>query len=213
VFARSTLIVLDQPELGTIGGPIRRQVCAQRGPSVRDGLGVRVEIALGGDQRSVPGNLPEHMDRDTGIGHPSKAGVAEVVTTQMLVAELGDDLVPVGRIPQHRRGDPAAAWTREDACRGVMADRVQSSLNERADFLNERDSAGPLAFRSLVDEPAGAWCGLPPNCPGPGVAVNVGAPDAGYFADPGCGAGGEDDDVTQPSKWSADRATNAAAKS
>ena len=36
--------------------------------------------------RSGPGNLPEHMDRDTGIGHPSKAGVAEVVTTQMLVA-------------------------------------------------------------------------------------------------------------------------------
>jgi len=76
-----------------------------------------------------------------------------------------------------------------------MADRVQSPFNERADFVNERDSAGPLAFRSLVDEPAGAWCGLPPNCPGPGVAVNVGAPDAGYFADPGCGAGGEDDDV------------------
>src|SRR4029077_3577020 len=26
--------------------------------------------------------------------------------------------------------------------------------------------------------------------------ANGGAPDAGYFADPGCGAGGEDDDVT-----------------
>jgi hypothetical protein len=35
-----------------------------------------VEIALGGDQRSVPGDLREHMDRDTGIGHPSKTGVA-----------------------------------------------------------------------------------------------------------------------------------------
>ena len=65
------------------------QVRAQRGACVRDGLGVRVEIALGGDQRSVPGDLPEHMDRDTGIGHPGKTGVAEVVTAQMLVAELG----------------------------------------------------------------------------------------------------------------------------
>ena len=34
----------------------------------------------------MPGNLPEHIDRDTGIGHPSKAGVAEVVTTQMRLA-------------------------------------------------------------------------------------------------------------------------------
>ena len=133
--------------------------------------------------------------RDTGIGDPRQAGVAEVVTTQMLVAELSDDLVPVGGVPQHRRGDPAAAWTREDPSRVVMADRVQPRLNERADFFNERDSAGPLAFRSLVDEPARAWCGLPPNRPGPGLAVNVGAPDAGHFADPGRGAGGEEDDV------------------
>ena len=114
-----------------------------------------MEIALGSDQRSVPGDLPEHMDRDTGIGHPGTAGVAEVVTRQMLVAELGDDLVPVGCVPQHRRGGPAAAWTREDACRGVMADRVQPSLNERADFFNERDSAGPLTFRSLSMSPPG----------------------------------------------------------
>jgi hypothetical protein len=86
-----------------------------------------------------PAIFREHMDRDTGIGHPSKGGVAEVVTAQMLVAELGDDLVPVGCVPQHCRGDPAAAWTREDACRGVMADRVQSPLNERPDFFNERE--------------------------------------------------------------------------
>jgi hypothetical protein len=45
----------------------------------------------------MPGDLPEHVDWDTGIGHPGKAGVAQVVTAQMLVAELGDDLVPVGR--------------------------------------------------------------------------------------------------------------------
>src|SRR5215469_7069827 len=47
----------------------------------------------------------------------------------MLVAELGDDLVPVGRIPQHRGGDPAAARACEDACRGVMADGVEALVS------------------------------------------------------------------------------------
>ncbi len=136
---------------------------AQRGSRIRDGLDVWVEIALGGDQRSVPGDLPEHVDRDTGIGHPSKAGVAEVVTAQMLVAELGDDLIPVGCVPQHRRGDPAAAWTREDVCRGVMADRIEAYFDERTDFFNERDGAGSLSFGALIDEATRARCRLPPD--------------------------------------------------
>ena len=42
------------------------------------------------------------MDRDTGVGHPGKAGVPQVVSARMLVAELGDDLVPVSRVPQDR---------------------------------------------------------------------------------------------------------------
>src|SRR5215469_13216622 len=113
----------------------------------------------------------------------------------MLVAELGDDLVPMGRVPQHRRGDPAAAWAREDACYGVMADGIKALLDERADFFNEWHDAGALSFGALVDEPTGAWRGLPPDRPGPCVAVDVGAPDAGYLADPGGGAGGEDDDI------------------
>jgi hypothetical protein len=57
-----------------------------------------MQVALSGDQRSVPGDLAEHVDRDTGVGHPSKAGVTQVVTAQMLVAEVGDDLIPVGRV-------------------------------------------------------------------------------------------------------------------
>jgi hypothetical protein len=72
-----------------------------------------VEIALGGDQRSVPGDLPEHMDRDTGIGHPGEAGVAQVVTAQMLVAELGDDLVPVGCRPPRSRDERSATCSKK----------------------------------------------------------------------------------------------------
>ena len=77
---------------------LKSQVRAQRYARVCDGLGVWMQVALSGDQRSVPGDLAEHVDRDTGVGHPSKAGVTQVVTAQMLVAEVGDDLIPVGRV-------------------------------------------------------------------------------------------------------------------
>jgi hypothetical protein len=178
----SRLVSLDKPELGTIWGPLgsrravfKRKVGAQRGPSVRDGLGVWMQVALGGDQRSVPGDLPEHVDRDTGIGHPGKAGVAQAVTAQVLVPEPCHDLVPVSRVPEDGRGDPAAARACEDARRGVMANGIEALLDERTDFFNQGDGAGPLAFCALVDESTGAWCCLPTDRPGPGVAVDVGA--------------------------------------
>ena len=43
-----------------------------------------MQVALGGDQRSVPGDLPQHMDGNTGVGHPGQAGVPQVVTAQMI---------------------------------------------------------------------------------------------------------------------------------
>jgi len=49
---------------------------AERGSRVRDRLRVRVRVALGWLPAAMPGNLPEHVDWDTGIGHPGKAGVA-----------------------------------------------------------------------------------------------------------------------------------------
>ncbi len=33
---------------------------------------------------------------------PGEAGVPQVMPHQVLVAELGDDFIPVGRVPQHR---------------------------------------------------------------------------------------------------------------
>ena len=54
----------------------------------------------------MPGDLPQDMDRDAGIGHPGKPGVPKVVTAKMLVAERGNNLIPVRRIAQHRRADP-----------------------------------------------------------------------------------------------------------
>jgi hypothetical protein len=160
-----------------------------------DGALVGVQVALGGDQGAVPGDLPEHVDGDTGVGHPGEASVPQVVTTKVFVAELGDHFIPVGCVAQHRRGDPAAARACEDASRRVKADRVEASFDQRADLINERDNPSPLALGALVDETARAWCGLPPDGPGPGIAVDVGAPDTRHFTDPGRGAGGEDDDV------------------
>jgi hypothetical protein len=78
--------------------------------------------------------------------------VAQVVAARVLITELGDDLVPMGRVAQYRRGDPAAARASENACRRVMADRFDASFDERSDFFDERDGASPLALSAFVDE-------------------------------------------------------------
>jgi hypothetical protein len=36
----------------------------------------------------MPGDLAQHVDRDPGVGHPGQAGVPEIVTAQVVVAEL-----------------------------------------------------------------------------------------------------------------------------
>ena len=72
-------------------------------PSIGDGPLVRMQIPLGGGQRAMPGDLPQDMYRDTGISHPGEPGVPEVMPHQVLIPEVGHDLIPVGRVPQHRR--------------------------------------------------------------------------------------------------------------
>jgi HAD superfamily hydrolase (TIGR01549 family) len=42
------------------------------------------------------------VDRDAGIRHPCQTGVPQVVSTQVLIPERGDDFIPVRRIPKHR---------------------------------------------------------------------------------------------------------------
>jgi hypothetical protein len=154
-----------------------------------------VQVALGGDRRAVTGDLPEHVDRYTSISHPGRASVAQVVAAQMFVAELGDDLVPVGGVVEHGRGDPTAARSGEDPCRWVVVNRIEALFYQWTDLFNERDGASPFALRAFVNQPAWIWCGLPRDRPGPGIAIDIGISDAGDFADPGRGAGGEDDNV------------------
>jgi hypothetical protein len=124
-------------ELGTIWGPIRRQVHAERSSRIRDGLGVGVQVTLGGNQRSVPGDLPEDVDRNADVGHPGQAGVAQVVAAQMLVAQVGDDLVPVGRVAEHGRGDSTAARPGEDPPRWVIVNSMEAfSTSGRASSMS-----------------------------------------------------------------------------
>ncbi len=78
---------------------------AERGPSVGDGLVVRVQVPLCGDQRSVTGDLAQNVYEHACISHPGQAGVAQIMTAKMLIAEGGDDLIPMGRIAQDSRGD------------------------------------------------------------------------------------------------------------
>jgi len=54
-----------------------------------------MQITLGGDQRAMTGDLAEHVNRNACVGHPGQAGVAQVVTTKVLVTEGGYHLVPL----------------------------------------------------------------------------------------------------------------------
>ena len=82
----------------------------------------------------------------------------------MLVPKSCHDLVPVSRVPEHGRCDPAATGTREDAGSRVVTNRIEAPFDQRTELFNQWDGAGPLALGALVDEPAGAWCCLPPGC-------------------------------------------------
>lgn len=98
------------------------QVAAE-GPAGGDqGPEIGVEIALGGLQRSVTGDDAQDVQGDAGVGHPGQAGVPQAVASQVLVAELGDDLVPVGGVPQDGGGDASAARPGEQAGVGSVAD-------------------------------------------------------------------------------------------
>jgi hypothetical protein len=93
----------DDPELGTILGP---QVLRQQLTCTRNRLAIRVQVTLRRAQVSVAGDLPEYMDGHAGVSHPRQPGVPQAVTLELLVAKLGDDLVPASCIPKRGPGDP-----------------------------------------------------------------------------------------------------------
>jgi hypothetical protein len=74
-------------------------VCAEGVPGLIDRALIRVQVPLSGGQRSVPGDLPQHVNVNAGVGQPCEAGGPQVVPAEVLVAQLGNHLIPVRRIP------------------------------------------------------------------------------------------------------------------
>ena len=64
-------------------------------------------------RRGTPGRAGQvralHMDRNIGICHPAKPGVAQVVAAETLVAELGDHFISVRRRAARLCCQPACA--------------------------------------------------------------------------------------------------------
>lgn len=78
---------LHDPEPGTIWGPLGAldaEMSAEGVAGIDDGLGIRMQIALCGGERPVSGDLPQDVDRHTGVGHPGKARMPEIVSPEML---------------------------------------------------------------------------------------------------------------------------------
>ena len=53
-----------------------------------------MQVALGGGDTSVAGDLAQAVQWDAGVGHPGQPGVPEAVALQLLVAQLGHHFVP-----------------------------------------------------------------------------------------------------------------------
>ncbi|GJF23755.1 hypothetical protein SHO565_43190 [Streptomyces sp. HO565] len=124
--------------------------------------------------------------------------MAQVVAAQVFVAELGDDVVPVGGVAQDCGGDASAARAGEQAGVGIGADGQDALGDEGADLLDDGNLAGSFALGALVDQSAGGGGGLPPDGPDPLVGVEVPDPASGDLADACRGTGGEENDVAQP---------------
>lgn len=57
----------------------------------------------------MAGDPPQDVDLDTGVGKPGQTGVPEIVAARVLVAELGDHVIPASGDVQDRGGDASAA--------------------------------------------------------------------------------------------------------
>jgi hypothetical protein len=81
----------------------------------------------------VSRDLAHDVHLDPGIGDPGESCVPEVMAAHVLVAELGDDVVPVGDVAQDRGGNTAAPRPGEQADdRGRRPDGETSSASSRA---------------------------------------------------------------------------------
>jgi hypothetical protein len=127
---------------------------AQRLGRFLERASIWVEAALCRRQRTVPGNLPEHVDRNSRVGHPGQARMAEIVAHQLLVPKLAGHIVPMRGVPENGCADSSALGAEEEAIIGALRCK-QTSSDHWSDFLDQRNRSGPLALRALwVDAPS-----------------------------------------------------------
>jgi hypothetical protein len=73
----------------------------------------------------------------------------------MLVPELRDDSIPVGRIAKDRGGDPSAVWAGEQPGVWFAIGGVDATFDHVADLDDERYVASAFALGAFVGEAAG----------------------------------------------------------
>ena len=86
--------------------------------SVGEVPGVGVEVAAGSLDRFVAKDALEDMEWDASVGEPGRSGVTEPVPGEAGQLELGDELVPLRRIPHGRCGEDATSGTGQEPLDG-----------------------------------------------------------------------------------------------
>ena len=89
--------------------------------------------------------------------------MAQAVSTEMFVAEVSHDVVPVGRVAEDCGADAAAPRSGEEAGVWLTAKYFDAALDEVAEFEDEWDVTGALALGAFVGEAAGGRRGLSAN--------------------------------------------------
>ncbi len=103
---------------------------AQRSLTPTGDLGVDSAVSCSGRRarRSSEGHERAHRRHQT--------GVSQAVTFELVVAKLGDDLVPATCIPERGRGDSPTPRAGEKAGVRVTTGELDSSLNQVADRVD-----------------------------------------------------------------------------
>jgi hypothetical protein len=142
----------------------------------------------------VPGDLPEDVNGNAGIGHPGKPGVPQIMTVKMLIAEsctTSSQCVASRRTAVVMRPPRGPVNRRASGLSPTMSRRRATRSRTSGD---QRDDASALPLRSLVHGAAGAGGRLPADRPDPGITVDITGPHAGDLTNAGNRTGREDDD-------------------
>ena len=109
-----------------------------------------MQVPLGGRERAVARDLPQHVDRDADVGHPGEAGVPQVVPPQVAVALIEDPDTRV--ITAFVEGLREGGELRRCSC-GIRAEQLPTTVERLVDAIggpvphDARSSACPAANR------------------------------------------------------------------